>query len=436
MCTSKMVNADDRVLRIVQRHRWWLITEYIYLFFLKCLVRGLTTNGRELPLPTQPSGRVLAVINGAWSLENWSAPVRIRYLKSQLHRYVAACEEGFEVHVALLTYKGWNYTGVWNDRDYVCLRRGELLVIGVYMYPFEPLPKGTFGTAGTLAFQHRKLFLRKRALYDIFICQEDDVAVNVGHIKYFLHWANFFNGTNFYPGFYDSEILYRSKEMMHNKSFNQDSIEISLDWRLKRGQLFKMYETVFFQPSSGASGRIYFLTSKMLARFCQSHSWLTQLHMVKGEFNPFFGSARWMEDSFKIVIPVYDVIRAQVHHLPEKYVKEHLEKYLQHPGSTEPDQFTPIFQRELSSIFSQCSSETNHTLHFTSTHPRSIIRSSSKPLREACRSCLNLGNIMAIEITKQNMFSEFASLMHCCLMTRMKFYHREDCHQSQIVFEL
>lgn len=381
--------------------------------------------------------RVLAVINGAWSLENWSTPVRLRYLKSQLHRYVAACEEGFEVHVALVTYEGWNYTGAWTDRDYVRLRRSELLEIGVYMYPLEPLPKGKFGTAGTLAFQHRKLFLRKRALYDIFVCQEDHVAVNVGHITYFAYWAKVLEETDLYPGFYDSEVLHRSEEVMRIKKFNQDSIKISLDWRLKRGQLLKKFDTVFFEPSAGASGRIYSLKNKMLVRFCHSYSWLTQLHKVKGEFNPFFGSAIWMEDTFKIVIPIHDFIRAQVHHLSEKYVSQHLEKYLQNPESTELDQFTPIFQRELSSIFGQCrSGGTDHSLQRTTADPQNVTNSISKAFQEACRPCLDLGNIITIEITKQNMFSKFASLKHCCLMKRLKFYQTEECHESQIVFSL
>jgi len=405
---------------------------YIGLLFLGQLVRGLTATGRELPIPTQSSGRVLAVINGAWSLENWSAPVRLRYLASQLHRYVAACEEGFEIHVALVTYEGWNYTGAWNDRDYVCLRRSELLAIGVYMYPFEPLPKGTFGTAGTLAFQHRKLFLRKRALYDTFICQEDDVAVNVGHIKYFLHWAGVFKGTNLYPGFYDSEVMHTSEPVVHRRNKAQSETTVALDWRFKNGQLFKWFNMIFFKSFFRASGRAYFLTAEMLARFCHSRSWLTQLRNYRGEFNPFFGSAAWMEDTFHVVIPLDDFIRAQVHHLSEKYVTEQLKKYLENPGSTKPDKFTPIFQRELSLIFNGCKlGKMDGQLPTGRMHEERPENSSSASFQEACTFCVNLGNILKFRITKQRLFSSFVSLKHCCVKRRLKFLHTEECRESQ-----
>ena len=148
------------------------------------------------------------MITGAWGLPEYGTAERLGYLDLQLARYTAACELGYDLTVVLSTYSPWNYTGLaaLDPARHVCARTLSGLRVRVAQHAYAPLPPGAEGTGGTLAFQHRTIFLAERHNYDLFICQEDDIAVEPHHLAYFLRWAAFFNGTDMYPGWASYEV--------------------------------------------------------------------------------------------------------------------------------------------------------------------------------------------------------------------------------------
>ena len=271
--------------------------------------------------------RVLAAITGGWALREYATPERYALLHDQLSRYAAACEAGYDVTVALIAYEGWRANEHVDASRYFCARIGATLPITVHLFPFQPLPPKAFGAAGTLAFQHRRLFLRFADAFDLFLVQEDDVAVLPGHFDYFLQWADFFRGTDFYPGV----VFYELAPFLQNASGEDSGLgEVSarhvfLDFRLNDAYLLRhKSEPLLSMWSSSCCA--YMLSASQLKRAIAKDSWLGDLQTREGEFNPYFGSARWLHADYRVVVPAQDLRRAMLWHSPNKYVRAHWEQ--------------------------------------------------------------------------------------------------------------
>ena len=50
------------------------------------------------------------------------------------------------MHVVVMTYEGWNSTGVLDLSQYFCTRIMASIKVSISLFKREPLPKGTFGT--------------------------------------------------------------------------------------------------------------------------------------------------------------------------------------------------------------------------------------------------------------------------------------------------
>ena len=292
-------------------------------FFLPGLSPSAPNQVALLPSNTSsaPGRRVLAVITGGWSEAQYSTPARMALLHDQLLRYVGACEAGWDVHVLLLTYEGWRASESVDAARYFCSRLGASLRISVQLFPMEPLPPGTHGTLGTLAFQHRAIFQRDAGLYDLFLVQEDDVAVLASHFDYFTHWAKAFEGSEFYPGFLFYELApWLAPEPGNGSLLPALSAQHAyLDWRLNDAYLLRGPGSTPLLALWSSSCCAYMLTQAQLRRAVAQESWMGALARVKGEFNPFFGSARWLHKDYKVVVPAGDLRRAMLWHEPNKY---------------------------------------------------------------------------------------------------------------------
>lgn len=271
------------------------------------------------------TSRVLAVINGGWSEAQYATPQRMALLHDQLLRYVYACEEGYDVHVLLLTYEGWRADESVDMSRYFCSRRASSFRVTVQLFPMEPLPPGTHGTLGTLAFQHRAIFQRDVHLYDLFLVQEDDVAVLPSHLDYFLRWTAVFKGTEFYPGLLFYELAPWLVPTLGDGSAVLPGNNVSdkhafLDWRLNDAYLLRGPADHQLLSLWSSSCCAYMLTQAQLMRAVAQPSWMGALHTFSGEFNPYFGSARWMHRDYKVVVPAGDLRRAMLWHEPNKYI--------------------------------------------------------------------------------------------------------------------
>ncbi len=290
--------------------------------------------------------RVLACITVGYSMPEYATEARYAMLRRQLHSYREACEAGFDVDVVLVAYEGWDAAAAPLDlAAFVCRRTGASVPVSVEAFALEPLPPGTHGTAGTLAFQHRKIFAREAARYDLFVCQEDDVAIDAGHLAYFAAWSARFAGSDFYPGFVSYEIAPWAEEEGEGEggaaaaaaaappapSASQQRpwpaaspASVILDWRLSDVCVINAAAAQLAAPWS-SSCCMYMLTAAQLARAMAAPTpWLGALEhaSTRGEFNPRFGSPRWLHELFAVVVPLRDLARALFWHSTNRYVAE------------------------------------------------------------------------------------------------------------------
>lgn len=236
-------------------------------------------------------------------------------LRRQLARFVSACELGYDVHVVLVTYSGWNVstTGVLDPSELFCAAQGRAVPVEVELYPLEALPPHTYGTLGTLAFQHRHVLYRRSNDYDLYVSMEDDVAVHAHHFSYFSKWSAAFSGTPFLPGFVSYELAPWERSELR-------ADHVWLDWRLRNAYRFLaggQHDAVAMRSSTCC---LYMLTAAQLGAAIAEPNWLTVAATATGEFNPRFNSARWLHPFYTIVTPVEDFLRATVHLTTNKYI--------------------------------------------------------------------------------------------------------------------
>ena len=290
----------------------------------------------------QPT-RVLACITVGYAFAEYATAERYAMLQRQLRSYAEACEAGYEVDVILVSNEGWDPTSAPIDLGAtVCQRSGRSLSVRVERFPLRSLPPGTHGTHGDLAFQHRAIFAREAGRYDLYVCQEDDVALQGAHLAYFARAARAFEGTDYMPGFVTYEVApwAESEEEALLPAANASAAPgedpwrataaspsaVILDWRLADACVLDDLGTQLAAAWS-SSCCAYVLTAAQLARALREApgGWLTALShaSTSGEFNPRFGSARWLHALWEVVVPLGELTRgALLWHSTNRYVRE------------------------------------------------------------------------------------------------------------------
>ena len=263
--------------------------------------------------------RILVTITGAWGTYPWNSADRITYLRLQLERFRLTCEQGHLIHVFLISYSNWNFLtpDLQFLNELICFRNTSDFQVTVRLFDFENLPEGAFGTSGTIACKHREVYKELVNQYDIYMSQEDDVAVFPHHFSYFYKWMKQFYGTNFYPTFILFEILHGRSES-HSKSTKLNISQIFVTWRLKKGYLYRENEHFFIV--SDILWPMYMLTNNMLNSELSDKTWLEKCQNITGEYNPYFNSPSWFASKYRLVLPAADLLLSLIHHLPNKYV--------------------------------------------------------------------------------------------------------------------
>eukprot|EP00887_Chlorella_sp_A99_P003355 scaffold26.g3355.t1 len=277
--------------------------------------------------------RVLAVVVGGWALPGYRSPQRYALLRRALLSYTDACEAGLDVDVVLITYEGWNTTlqaGAWDPTHLWCERTMAQLNVSVVLFQHEKLPPGTFGTAGTLAFQHRRLFLAARDAYDLFVVQEDDMAIRPHHLLYYLRWSERFLGTDFVPSFVQFEVPPPSAAAAETggraaaqgaeeaQPWRRDSSSMRLEAFIKSLTLLRWRGRPYLARLHNCC--FHMLTrAQLAAATANASAWLGYLHEIKGEFNPQITTAAWLEPRARFLLPLEDLHLALVHHGTNRY---------------------------------------------------------------------------------------------------------------------
>ena len=151
------------------------------------LVAGSAVSRRRIQNQVTKEKSLFAVVNGVWGHARWGSPQRILYLDTILRNYVALCEEGYKVGVALVTYDNADnrkWESIVQDENYYCMRIGAPISIDFFFFENRGLPPTAFGTPGDLAIRYRELFLKELNNYELFLVQEDDIDIRPASILY------------------------------------------------------------------------------------------------------------------------------------------------------------------------------------------------------------------------------------------------------------
>lgn len=301
----------------------------------------------DLPFPKQVSNRVLVAVTHGPKI---NTPTRIvEVLKRLMVGYVSACEHGFEIHVVLVVYRTYNESSLMLPTYlYTCVRLSSLIPIALDRHSHEPLPNGTFGTAGTLASKHRVLFNMKRALYDYFVLQEDDALIGLPQLLYFSYWATR-GGPQMIPGF----ITYSVPSVLsYLHQQHMSHVDISLSYRFKHFTIEKTHlnDTIMTFPEYGSIG--YMLSQEMLFKVLGRHDWLN-IPPRSSEYNPYFNSD-WLREYFTVFVPTDDWAKSLIHHMGDKYLNQKL--LLSTPVSVSAH-FVSTSAREFGDVVSSCTSD-------------------------------------------------------------------------------
>jgi len=316
----------------------------------------------DLPECQQREKRVLVCITIGWK------EGRQAYLAKQLESYVNLCESGgYEVHVVLVTFVSWtdNHAGVYTKSRYLCRRLG--VDVAVVVKRFANVSQ----VGHKLAAMHRHVFAEKRADYDLFISQEDDMMVQQAHVHYFDKWSKAFRGTPLYPSFMIMEVptsLYHAAALYHNapmiwRSFvAQESFYRKLHlFRFQGGADDKLVDAIMVMHGK-AWTPMYMLTREMLTNCTSTPAWLQDENKPWKEYNVHFQHL-FLPRYFQVVIPLQDFAIAFVHHAPNRYINDDLNKtqqqLQQQQQASVPLHNYAVETREIEALLAQCSNATS-----------------------------------------------------------------------------
>lgn len=373
----------------------------------------------ELPALEQNRDRVLAVINGVW---DWEKDTNTESVKAQklellyniLQSYRHACEDGFEVHVVLATYKVENESlQIPSASNMFCDRLGRAVPVAVERFDWEPLPEKAIGTGGTLASKHRLLFAQAADKYDYYISQEDDHVVKAHSIRYFSRWAPQVLETRFYPRIAIFEVL---------------------DNHLDRKQVSSRYSSNMFR-----GGRSFYLRNVLGDTWIEDKRSAANMHMLSHEmlrvlleegyhtadrilpnssqierssfgkepdiweYNQWYN--QWfLRDRFtSLAVPIKDFDNALVHHASNKYSNDIYNKREEIHG---PLGFTVL---ELKEVLFRCTGE--HFGQHLRKKDRRMMHVTMTPAHSfPCRQCLD--NSLTVEVEVHGELSELPSVTY------------------------
>ena len=310
-----LIPANKSVMATVFRLLFVFVSAFALLFDRPTSSEktAISMNGTflyDIPPCKQRTERLMVaiVLGGLADLDRQLILVR------QLDLYVQMCEEGFEVHVILVTYQQnftENYFGFNSKTRYLCHRLQRILPIipWIFNHPLDYL----------LTAYHRRLFLNFRTDYDWFISQEDDMVVNQLCFAYFRKWSKRFDGSKFYPGFMVTEVptnIYNMSEL---------HVNAPMLWLPFTGG-YQRHLNVFERNGSllvahwKAWVPAFMLSQTMLEACSEDPAWRDNLDELVHwrEPNAHF-QHMWLPRNYSVVIPIEDLQSSWMHHSPNKY---------------------------------------------------------------------------------------------------------------------
>ena len=263
----------------------------------------------NLGTPVQYEQRLLVAVASCW--------IREPTLLKQLQSYVNICNNGWEVHIIIYTgVKIWEVSELqylWQSSMLYCDRLNRMLPVVVQYVE----------SCTSLAAKHRINFKELVNNYDLFVSQEDDMAIKLQHIRYYVKWAHILDGTEFYPGFATAEI----PTSVTRKHFSVNHKDNPLIWRTftsnydqdnKFFQVIKIKESVYLYYVKDWAPA-YMITQKLLKEHVHKTYWLEDEFKTYNEYNTHFQHL-WLAWHYKFVIPYDDFWFSWIHHTPDRYI--------------------------------------------------------------------------------------------------------------------
>jgi hypothetical protein len=270
------------------------------------------------PKTIQSSDRILVSITSAY--QN-----RIHYLQRQLTHYTHACEQGYEIHILIVSrVQGWGQLPLFNTPGlFRCNRLHNDLPIRFFDNP--PIKEH-------LAFYHRPIFQQLQANYDFFICQEDDIFITTANLNYFVRYEGKLRGTDMLPTFAMYEIPFQyplSAEMKERYPVQSQTwprvYETSTHKLQINAHIVRKDSDYYLMPYKTYCAS-YMIPRWVLEKFSDRKAWLGDEHKPWLEYNVHFNHM-WLNRYFYMVLPISPWFEhAFIHHSSNRYVNEFFTK--------------------------------------------------------------------------------------------------------------
>ena len=272
----------------------------------------------NFPQTLQTQNRVLVAITVAYQQ-------RLHFLERQLFHYSHACNQGYEIHVLLISrVSNWEIMPIFNSPGYFrCHKHRRDLPIRIFDQP----PIKTH-----LAFYHRIFFQQLQNQYDYFICQEDDLLITHSNLEYFVKYENKLRNSGMLPTFQLYEIPHKYPISDDIKAKYPNDIGTwpraweTATYMLKiNGHLIKHNDEYYMLPYKTYSAS-YMIPRWVLEKASKQSAWLDDEHKPWKEFNVHFAH-QWLNRYYYLALPISsDFENAFIHHGPNRYINEILSK--------------------------------------------------------------------------------------------------------------
>lgn len=257
----------------------------------------------DLPTTFQSSNRILVVIATSNLIH------RGHVLTHLLSNYLTACEQGYEIHIVFSAFSSLKIEAFSHNMLYYCKRLSSALPIAFTTTDAD--------FDNYLLAVHRYIFLVNPNNYDYFLNQEDDIAITLDNLNYYMKWSTFFGEKDvFVPGFRDYEALYQLVNITTGIKYLPALVEVEHFSILNiSGEYFIQYGT--------SRTRWFMLSKERLLRMSSLPQWFDDLSKPYYEPNVHFHN-RWLARHYLQVISITDILDSLTYHSSNNYLSRNI----------------------------------------------------------------------------------------------------------------
>lgn len=275
--------------------------EFMERFYQRIIIdrnRNLTVV-TDLPTTVQKSNRIMVVIATPNLVH------REHVLRHLLSNYLAACEQGYEIHIVFSAFSSLKIEAFSHNMLYYCKRLSTALPTAFVTVDDD--------FNNYLLALHRYIFLVNPNNYDYFVNQEDDMPMTVDNLNYYVKWQKFLGDKEiFLPGFKIHEALYNLVNVTTAFKY------VPAITRIQSFNLLNISGEYFVQYISDVGSIFFMLSKERVLKMSSLPQWFGDFGRPFYEPNVHYHN-KWLARHYLQVIPVRDFLQCFTYHSSNNY---------------------------------------------------------------------------------------------------------------------